>query len=379
VKICYVGDGGSIHTQKWVNYFAGKGHKVCLISPRPFGGNGLRNVNLHVLKMINGVRFMNVPLAVMQIARIISREKPDLLHAHQVTQSGFWGALCGFRPYVLTAWGSDILVQPRKSKLIKWKATFALKRADVITCDAQHMTDSIVEMGVAREKVKLIYFGVDTEKFSAKKRDPKIKEILNIAAEAPLVISLRSLSPIYDLESLVRAVPQVLEKVPTAKFIIAGDGEQRGYLEGLAASLSVVDSIRFVGPIPNNDIPRYLASSDVYVSTSLSDAGLASSTAEAMACELSAVVTDFGDNSQWVKDGQGGFVVPPKNPSLLAERIVYLLANEANRRKFGKLNREVIAERNNYHKEMEKVEHLYLTLTKEFLIPPTPLATRVKN
>ena len=365
MKICYVGDAGSIHTQKWVNYFADKGHAVCLISPRPPGGDGLRNVDLHVLKMTNGVRFLNIPLSVIQIARIISRENPDILHAHQVTQSGFWCALCGFHPYVLTAWGSDIVVQPKKSKLIKWKATFALKRADVITCDAQHMAERMEEMGVAREKIKLIYFGVDTEKFSSKKKDTKIKERLKITFDSPIVISLRSMNPIYDLESLVKAAPRVIEKVPEAKFIIAGDGEQRSYLENLATSLAVLDSIRFVGPISNNDIPRYLASSDVYVSTSLSDAGLAASTAEAMACELPAVVTDFGDNSQWVKDGQGGFVIPIKSPSLLAERIVYLLKNEDIRRKFGKFNREVIEERNDYNKEMEKVEHLYLTLTGE--------------
>ena len=364
MKICYVGDAGSIHTQKWVNYFAGKGHKVYLISPRTFGGSALRNINLHLLKMINGVRFMNVPLAMIQIARIISREAPDILHAHQVTQSGFWCALCGFHPYVLTAWGSDIVVQPKKSKLIKWKATFALKRADMITCDAQHMVERMVEMGVAREKIKLIYFGVDTEKFNAKKRDAKIKEELNITSDSPIVISLRGMSPIYDLESLVKAAPLVLEKVPEVKFIIVGDGEQRSYLENLATSLAVIDSIRFVGPVSNSDIPRYLASSDVYVSTSLSDAGLAASTAEAMACELPTVVTDFGDNSHWVKEGQGGYVIPVKSPSLLAERIVYLLENENIRRKFGKFNREVIEERNDSNKEMGKVEHLYLTLTK---------------
>jgi glycosyltransferase involved in cell wall biosynthesis len=125
--------------------------------------------------MINGVRFVNVPLSVIQIARIISRENQDILHAHQVTQSGFWAALCGFHPFVLTAWGSDILVQPKKSRLIKWKATFAIKRADVVTCDAQHMVERIEELGVSRGKIKLIYFGVDTEKFSEERKWRKSK------------------------------------------------------------------------------------------------------------------------------------------------------------------------------------------------------------
>jgi glycosyltransferase involved in cell wall biosynthesis len=221
----------------------------------------------------------------------------------------------------------------------------------------------MVELGVAREKIKLIYFGVDTKKFSANQADAEVKGKYQIASDSPIVISLRSLNPIYDLESLVKAVPLVLGKVPEAKFIIVGDGEQRDYLENVATSLGVGDSVRFAGPISNSDIPRYLASSDVYVSTSLSDAGLAASTAEAMASQLPVVITDFGDNSQWVKEGQGGFLIPVKSPSLLAERIVYLLKNEDVRRKFGELNREIIEERNDYYKEMEKVEHLYQTLT----------------
>jgi glycosyltransferase involved in cell wall biosynthesis len=349
--------------QRWVKYFADRGHEICLISPRPFGGDVPRNIDLHVLKMINGIRFVNIPLSVIQIAGIIGRKNPDILHAHHVTSSGFWAALCGFHPYVLTAWGSDIVVQPKKSKLIGWKAKFALNNAEMITCDAEHMVERMVEMGVDREKIKLIYFGVDTQKFSANQTDAGIKGKYQIASDSPIVISLRSLNPIYDLESLVKAVPLVLGQVPEAKFIIVGDGEQRGYLENVATSLGVGDSVRFTGPISNSDIPRYLASSDVYVSTSLSDAGLAASTAEAMASQLPVVITDFGDNSQWVKEGQGGFLIPVKSPSLLAERIVYLLKNEDVRRKFGIFNREVIEERNDYYKEMRKVEHLYQTLT----------------
>src|SRR5260370_38577817 len=138
--------------------------------------------------MINGVRFVNIPLSVIQIARIISRENPDLLHAHQVTACGFLAALCRFHPYVLTAWGTDIVFQPKKSKLIKWKATFALKRSDLITCDAQHMAERMVEMGVAREKIKLIYFGEDTQKLSAKQRDAKVKEALQIVSDSQIVI-----------------------------------------------------------------------------------------------------------------------------------------------------------------------------------------------
>jgi len=103
----------------------------------------------------------------------------------------------------------------------------------------------------------------------------------------------------------------------------------------------------------------YLKSADIYVSTSLSESGLAASTAEAMACELPVINTDTGDINLWIKDGKGGFIVPTKNPEVLAEKIVYLLRNDDERKKLGKNNRKVIEERNNYYKEMEKMEEIY--------------------
>ncbi|GAH34462.1 unnamed protein product, partial [marine sediment metagenome] len=138
-----------------------------------------------------------------------------------------------------------------------------------------------------------------------------------------MIISFRSLEPIYDVESLIKAIPSVLKEIPSAKFIVAGDGEQRKYLENLGVSLGISGSIRFVGFVENDELPQYLASADVYVSTSLSDAGIAVSTAEAMACGLPVVITDFGDNRKWVENGINGFLVPPKSPEALASKIAY--------------------------------------------------------
>lgn len=368
MKICYIADAGSIHTRKWVGFFAEAGHGVHLISPPSLEDNNPSDVNLYPLKVLRGVRGLNHLFCMTQIKRIIHRIKPDILHAHYVADYGFWGALCGFHPFVVTAWGSDILVRPQVSKLSKWMVMYVLKQADLITCDAEHLARRIVELGVDKGKIKLIYFGVDTEKFNPNKRDLGLKQELQLGSNSPTIISLRSLSSIYDVESLIRAIPLVLSNIPDATFVIVGDGEQRNYLENLAISLGVRDSIRFTGRIRNDKLPGYIASSDIYVSTSLSDAGLAASTAEAMACELPVVITDFGNNRDWVKDGEGGFIVPTKNPAVLAEKIVFLIRNKSLRRKFGRINRRVIEEKNNYKKEMKSMEEIYFQLVTTRLI-----------
>lgn len=376
-KICYLADAASIHTQRWVRYFADQGHEVHLISLNPTGET-LPNVHLHTLKVVRGIgprqfparvrsalRGFNLASVMIQVSRTISQLAPDVVHAHSVSDNGFMGALSGFHPLILTAWGSDILVAPQRSKLLKWAVRFALARADYITCDAQHLVERMVELGARREKIGIIYFGTDTRRFAPDRRDARLKEQLHLDAAAPLVISLRNLTPLYDVESLIKAAPIVLGQIPQTRFIIAGGGDQRSYLESLAAAWGVAEQVLFVGPIPAGDLPRYLASADVYVSTSLSDAGLAASTAEAMACGLPVVITDFGDNRQWVKDGEGGFLIPLKDPAVLAEKIIHLLKDADLRARWGQINRSVIEEQNSYHKEMAKVERIYQQLAKE--------------
>jgi glycosyltransferase involved in cell wall biosynthesis len=175
---------------------------------------------------------------------------------------------------------------------------------------------------------------------------------------------LRTLEPIYDVETLILGIPYILKDVPEAKFIIAGRGPEEGKLRHLAKSLGVMESISFVGYIPSEEIPQYLESSDIYVSTSLSDAGIAASTAEAMASGLPVIITNSGENRLWVQDGESGFLIPVKNPQILAERIVTLLKREDLRIKFGEGGRKVIKEKNNYYVEMAKMETIYKELAK---------------
>ena len=366
MRICYLADASSVHTRKWTGHFVEKRHDVHVIS---FEDAKIEGVTVHVLKLPVLIRNATFPLKVASIYRIktlIQEMEPDILHAHYVTNYGLFGALCNFNPFVITAWGSDILIVP-ESRLIsaikRYIATYTLKKADSVTCDAEHMKETMKRLGVPEEKIKLIYFGIDTRRFSPGQKSEKLKVRLGVY-NSPTIITLRNLRPVYDVESLIKSVPLVLKEIPESKFIIAGKGPEEERLKELAKSLGVSDSVKFIGFIPNDELPEYLNSMDVYVSTSLSDAGLAASTAEAMSCGLPVIVTDVADNKEWVEDGITGFVVPTKDPKLLAEKIIYLLQNENVRKKFGKISRKIIEERNNYHKEMGKMEKIYKELVR---------------
>jgi len=372
MKIFFIGDAGSVHVQRWVKYFADKGHKVYLFSFETLRGSSplSDNIVLHYLikiklniKLISSL--INLLLNIKLIKDHIKKTKPDVIHAHFISMYGWLGALVRYFPLVVTAWGSDVLVHPQQSKKIRLLTSYALKTASLVTTDAEHMKKPLIELGTDPKKIEIVGFGTDIDKFNPNKRNNVIREGLRIS-NCPTIISLRSLNPIYDIETLILSASRVLKEYPSAKFLIAGKGSEEVKLKILAKSLKISDSVRFLGQIPQENLPQYISSADIYVSTSLSDAGIASSTAEAMACGLPVIITDFGDNRKWVKNGINGFIIPLKSPDILAEKIIYLMKNKNDREKFGKANRKVIEERNNWEKEMGKMDKLYKKLVKKY-------------
>lgn len=361
MKLCFLASAASIHSYRWIKFFADKGYETYWIS-----------LTSNIFGDINGVRFyqfrefpakvLDVLFNVVLVRRLIKKINPDILHAHYAGIYGILGALSGFHPYILTAWGSDVLIVPN-SRTAKPLIKFVLKGADLITCDADHMKDAIVKLGVSASKIKIIYFGVDTKKFSPGLKDENIIKELGIQ-DSLVVISLRNLEPIYNIETLIKAIPLVLKEISNVKFIIAGKGSEEKKLKRLVKKLGLESNIKFVGFIPNYELPTYLRVADVYVSTSLSDAGIAASTAEAMACKLPVVVTNTGENKKWIQDNKGGYLIPIKTPKILAEKIICLLEDENRRRSFGEINRKTIEEKNDYYKEMIKVKKIYEEIVK---------------
>lgn len=365
MRICYLADAADVHTHRWAKYFANEGHEVHLISFRPSSEN-LGNIQLHLLNTIgkgNPIFKHTInPFAVLiQLRKLIKEIDPEVLHGHSVRDHTIIAALTGFHPFVVTAWGDDVLIHPKESKILKYAVPFALRRADLVTCDGANTKSAMMEMGIKGDDIEIIMHGVDTKKFDILQGDEELRRELDVS-NSPTIISTRRLGRVHDVGTLINAIPLVLKEVPDAKFVIGGSGEQKEHLMDLAKSLGVFDSTRFVGWIQSDQLPRYLNSSDIYVSTSLSDSGLAAGTAEAMACGLPVVITDFGDNGKWVEDGVSGFTFPLRDSKSLAEKIVYLIQNPNIRRDFGAGSRVVIEERNNYYREMKKMEKLYKDL-----------------
>jgi len=342
IHICYLANISSVHVQRWIKYFTEKGYQVGCLTPRGFP-----------------LKFLDIILNIMAVKKWVRKMKPDILHAHYAGVNGVLGALSGFHPFMISTFGSDILIAG-KSRLRRPLIKFGLDKADLVTCNADHMREAIINLGVESSKVKVVRFGLNVEKFSLAVRDEELIKTLRVE-NSPVVISVRNLRSVYNVETLVRAVPLVLKTLPQSKFIIAGEGEEKEKLINLAKELGVLNNIKFVGWLSENDLLRYLKISDVYVSTSLSD-GSSMSLVEAMAAGIFPIVSDIPANREWIKNNVNGFLCPTKDHNFLAKKISEALRDKNFRQETIKKNRILAEEKESYQKNMQLMEKYYLQL-----------------
>ena len=256
-------------------------------------------------------------------------------------------------------WGSDVLVDPKESLFVNNCVKLALKKADVITTDGQNTYDEMVQhFDVSKDKLKIIYHGVNTKIFHQQKYDENLsKELFN--EKCPIAISVRFLNDKNDMNTFIKAIPLVLEKVKNAKFIIGGNGSKEQELKDLVESLDISNSVHFAGYIKHSELPRYLSSANVYVSTALWDGGISVVTLDAMSCGLPIVSTDIANASQWIKDNENGFLIKTKDYKTLAEKLIFLLQFTETSKRWGEKNRNIIKEQQDEEVEMKKVADIY--------------------
>lgn len=362
MRICYLANGQSVHVQKWVRFFVENGHDVYLAT---FDETSqIEGVKVRKLRYFSKVAY---PFRILGVKKAVKEINPDILHAHYVSHYGVYGALTGSKPFVVSAWGSDVFIDPKKSMAKKYFVKYALKKADLITTDSLSAIKTIVDFGVDEEKVKLIVHGVDLRVFHPIENNEKFKKELCIPQNYQVGINTRNLEPVYDVGTIVKAIPHVIDECPNTYFLIVGDGTLRHQLEELVYRLGVAENVRFVGSVSNKEMPKFLGVSDIYVSASLSDTR-SISLLEAMANGLPVVVTDIDGNKECVKEGVNGFLFPKGDFKALAEKIVYLLRDENTRRRFGVINRRYVEKEGSYEKEMRKMEKLYKELMEAYKI-----------
>jgi glycosyltransferase involved in cell wall biosynthesis len=176
------------------------------------------------------------------------------------------------------------------------------------------------------------------------------------------ILSNRKLEPLYDVATLIKSIPLVIEQIPKeVRFIILGEGSHKDHLVDLARKLKIEKYVEFKGMVTRDELLEYYRDSDVYVSTSLSDS-TSVSLLEAMNFGLIPIVTDIFGNREWIQDQRNGFLFPPSDSEALAEKIIHVVNEFRHGERFRKENEAIIRERAVWEENMKNVEREFSKL-----------------
>jgi glycosyltransferase involved in cell wall biosynthesis len=208
-------------------------------------------------------------------------------------------------------------------------------------------------------KLDVIGTGVDLDRFHDRTPRAQARERAGLPAGAPLVGIVAALRPEKNHAMFLRSALAVAQRVPEARFFVAGDGPERGTIERLRRELGLVDRVLMLGS--RSDIADLFRAADVAVLSSHSLVEtLPITLMEAAACGTPIVATDVGSVRDIVVDGENGYLVPPGDEAAFAARIAELLADLPLRERMGGAGREFARSHFDERDMIRKYERLFL-------------------
>jgi len=354
MRICFLASAGSIHSHKWINYFNKLGYEITWISIDKSSYKVSSEIDY--VEIVSNNKFIASLKAKKILKMKLIENDIDLIHVHYL---GFYGLISLFTNVriISTAWGDDILING-KNFFIKHLVLKMLKKSETITCDAYHLKNVLISWGVPKDKVHIINFGIDTNLFCKKPYNKKLSDKLGVGGRMT-VVSTRNFDEIYDIPTLIRSIPIVIKELPETVFVLLGKGPLKSSYKKLIDKLNVDDNVIFAGHVSNSNLPELLSNMDIYVSTSLSDAGISAGTAEAMACETIAVISDSAENDRWINNKENGFLFSCGDHLQLSKILIKLLKKRDDFKDIAHKGREVIVKNNGYVNEMNKIKKIY--------------------
>ena len=375
MKILFIGPGNDVHLARWINRISVHNRDLYFYNSAPtLTSEKIDAKHTNIFKFKH-MFFKTWPIRIFttyyELKKIIRDVDPDIIHLHWLLDiPQYLSTFMKFKNLLATPYGSDILLYANKEQKKFLKFYLAqhinkriISKSKAFCCDGNHLIPQLKKLGATNKLIELIYFGTDIKTFSPEAKNLSFFEKYGIPKHSFIVLSNRGFLPIYSIETLLEAGNLLKKNIENLAIVIVGGGVRDDYLREFARAQAIDDVTYFIGRLNSADFVQASASCDVYVSTSTSDGGLAASVAEAMSCETAVVITDFGDNKNWLKNESAGLVFPIKDSSSLADKIIYLYNNPGVRSNLGVEARKIIETYNNSEIETIKtIDFYYNTL-----------------
>lgn len=328
LRICYVANANSIHTKRWIEPFIREGHEISLVSYRSvtISWQGLEElVDLTKLSSIPKLRFLHWGIWLRRYAR---KRQPQIVHAHQIQGAGWLGAMTGYHPFVVSSWGSDVLLEPHKSAIRHYLLDYVLRHADCVTAPSTILYGALLDLGVPKDRLELIPWGIDTNVFSPEPKDHLVtRRQLDIDADAWVVLSPRGISPVYNHHIAIEAMEIVAKYIRNICLVMIRynvDASYQRKIEDQIRAAGLTGKVLWVQAQSSpSEMARLYRMADVAISIPASE-GYGASVYEALACGCPTVVSDLPVFTGVLKDGIHVIKVPVKQPNAAAEALLAL-------------------------------------------------------
>lgn len=346
MKVMLLSDVNSSHTQQWALNLVGQGLEIGIFSLRKNKRDwAVDHPHIQILYAADQPRLPWLGLLnnfdlftySQRIRRAVQQFQPDLLHAHGVGNHGLIAAIAAQHPLIISAWGSDIMAHPHKSILHRYFVRYALRKADRILATSLSLAKETEKY--TTQQVIPTPFGIDLQRFSPSSEPRKI-----FGPREIVFGSVKGLKKIYQHDLSLKHFAALHSKYPdlSLRFLLVGDGVEKGNLQKLAEELKIGALVEFAGSIAHQEVPKYLAEIDVLMNLSIRESfGVA--VLEASAMQIPVITSDVGGLPEVVVHQETGFFHSLSEEAHILASMEKLALDAALREEMGKNGRAFVA------------------------------------
>jgi glycosyltransferase involved in cell wall biosynthesis len=254
-------------------------------------------------------------------------------------------------PLIISLHGGDVEKLPQQRPVYRWLLQRAWCRATAITaCSAYLLAEATKLLPAPNTSLRsAIPNGVDVERFSQAAPYPAAK---------PYLLTAARLVEIKGVDLVIDGFAQIAARWPELELFIAGDGPLLNDYKALAAGLGMADRVHFLGRVAPDTMSSLMRGCKLFVLGSRQESfGIV--LLEAMAAGKAVIATGVGGIPELVAHDQTGLLVPPENPSALAEAIDRLMADDQLRQQLGDSSRQAVREQFSWSRQGAQYEAIY--------------------
>ncbi len=305
--------------------------------------------------------------ALRSLTRLFRANRYDIIHTH-TSKAGFIGRLAAERagvPIVVHTPHGNIFhgYFPRPvTRLFVWLERHAARRTDRLIELTRGGVDAYLAEDIGqREQFRVIFSGIDFEPFeAARARRTETRRALGIEPQHILIGGVGRLEPVKGFAYFVDAAAHVLEALPDARFVIAGQGSLERELQKRAQPLK--GAFRLLGR--RDDVPDLMAALDLLAVPSVNE-GMGRVLLEAAAAGTPAVAANVGGIPDIVIDGSTGVLVRPRDSRALGAELLTLARDDERRKAMGEMARATVVPAYGIERMVEQIEDVYEQLIRE--------------